>query len=107
MPELPEVETLKRALTPLVLNKRLVKLSFLRKNLRFPIPSTKIRKGLLNQTVAKITRRGKYILLHAPDGALLIHLGMSGRFIQAPSMKPFEKHTHAVFKFDPKIYQKD
>ena len=78
MPELPEVETLKRALTPLVLNKRLVKLNFLRKNLRFPIPSTKIRKGLLNQTVAKITRRGKYILLHAPDGALLIHLGMSG-----------------------------
>ena len=59
MPELPEVETLKRALTPLVLNKRLVKLNFLRKNLRFPIPSTKIRKGLLNQTVAKITRRGK------------------------------------------------
>ena len=104
MPELPEVETLKRALTPLVLNKRLVKLNFLRESLRFPIPSTKIRKGLLNQTVAKITRRGKYILLHAPDGALLIHLGMSGRFIQAPSMKPFEKHTHAVFKFDPKIY---
>ena len=55
MPELPEVETLKRALTPLVLNKQLVELNFLRKNLRFPIPSTKIRKGLLNQTVAKIT----------------------------------------------------
>ena len=42
--------------------------------------------------------------MHAPDGALLIHLGMSGRFVQAPSMKPFEKHTHAVFKFDPEIY---
>ena len=104
MPELPEVETLKRALTPLVLNKRLVKLSFLRKNLRFPIPSTKIRKGLLNQEIAKITRRGKYILLHVPDGALLIHLGMSGRINQAPSMEPIEKHTHAIFKFDPDVY---
>ena len=104
MPELPEVETLKQALTPLVLNKRLSELNFLRKNLRFPIPATKIRKGLINQTVAKITRRGKYILLHAPDGALLIHLGMSGRFTQAPSMKPLEKHTHAVFKFDPEVF---
>ena len=105
MPELPEVETLKRALTPLVLNKRILELSFLRKNLRFPIPLTKIRKGLLNQTVFKITRRGKYILLHVPDGALLIHLGMSGRFTQETSMKLIEKHTHAVFKFDPMVHE--
>ena len=55
MPELPEVETLKRALTPLVLNKQLVELNFLRKNLRFPIPVTKLRKNLLNQTISKIT----------------------------------------------------
>jgi formamidopyrimidine-DNA glycosylase len=104
MPELPEVETLKRALVSLVLNKRLLDLTFLRKNLRFPIPLTKIRKGLLNQTVSKVTRKGKYILLHVPDGALLIHLGMSGRFNQAPSMEPIEKHTHAIFKFDPDVY---
>ena len=104
MPELPEVETLKRALASLVLNKRLLELTFLRKNLRFPIPLTKIRKGLLNQTVSKVTRKGKYILLHAPEGALLIHLGMSGRFAQAPSMELIEKHTHAIFKFDPDVY---
>ena len=104
MPELPEVETLKRALASLVLNKRLLELAFLRKNLRFPIPLTKIRKGLLNQTVSKVTRKGKYILLHVPEGALLIHLGMSGRFTQAPSMELIEKHTHAIFKFDPDVY---
>ena len=104
MPELPEVETLKRALASLVLNKRLLELTFLRKNLRFPIPLTKICKGLLNQTVSKVTRKGKYILLHVPEGALLIHLGMSGRFTQAPSMELIEKHTHAIFKFDPDVY---
>ena len=104
MPELPEVETLKRALTPLVLNKRILELSFLRINLRFPIPLTKIHKGLLNQTVSKIERKGKYILLHVPEGALLIHLGMSGRFTQAFSMEPTEKHTHAIFKFDSDVY---
>ena len=104
MPELPEVETLKRALTPLVLNKRLLELNFLRKNLRFPIPSSKLCKGLLNQKISAITRKGKYILIHAPDGSLLVHLGMSGRVTQAPSMKPMEKHTHALFKFEPNIY---
>ena len=104
MPELPEVETLKRALTPLVLNKRLLELNFLRKNLRFPIPSSKLCKGLLNQKISAITRKGKYILIHAPDGSLLVHLGMSGRVTQAPSMKPMEKHTHALFKFEPNTY---
>ena len=104
MPELPEVETLKRALTPLVLNKRLLKLGFLRKDLRFSIPLSKLREGLLNQTVSKITRKGKYILMHVPDGALLIHLGMSGRVVQTSSMKPMKKHTHAVFKFEPDVY---
>ena len=104
MPELPEVETLKRALTPLVLNKRLLELNFLRKNLRFPIPSSKLCKGLINQKILAITRKGKYILIHAPDGSLLVHLGMSGRVTQAPSMKPMEKHTHALFKFEPNTY---
>ncbi len=104
MPELPEVETLKRALTPLVLNKRLLELNFLRKNLRFPIPSSELHKGLLNQKILAITRKGKYILIHAPDGSLLVHLGMSGRVTQAPSMKPMEKHTHALFKFEPNTY---
>jgi len=104
MPELPEVETLKRTLTPLVLNKRLLELRFLRKDLRFPIPSLKLRKGLLNQTVSQLTRKGKYILIHVPDGALLIHLGMSGRVTQTSSMKPTKKHTHAVFKFEPDLY---
>ena len=104
MPELPEVETLKRALTPLVLNKRLLELNFSRKNLRFPIPSSNLCKGLLNQKISAITRKGKYILIHAPDGSLLVHLGMSGRVTQAISMKPMEKHTHALFKFEPNIY---
>jgi len=104
MPELPEVETLKRALSPLVLNKRLLELKLLRKDLRFPIPSSRLRESLLSQTVFKLTRIGKYILMHAPEGALLIHLGMSGRITRASSMKPVEKHTHAIFKFEPDAY---
>ena len=104
MPELPEVETLKRALEPLVQNHRLLDLRFLRKDLRFPIPREELRRGLLHQTTSRLTRHGKYLLLHVPDGALLIHLGMSGRFTQHPSMKVVEKHTHAVFRFEPDTF---
>ena len=104
MPELPEVETLKRALTPLISNKRLLELRFLRRDLRFPIPATKIRKSLLGKTVFKLTRKGKYILVHSSEGSLVLHLGMSGRFTQNSSIEPVEKHTHAIFKFEPSTY---
>ena len=104
MPELPEVETLKRALAPLILNKRLLEVKFLRRNLRFPIPSKKIKQGLLNQFIFRLTRKGKYILAHTSGGALLIHLGMSGRITQTYTIKPVEKHTHVIFKFEPNLY---
>jgi formamidopyrimidine-DNA glycosylase len=104
MPELPEVETLKRALVPLVKGKTLLDLKFFRKDLRFPIPQKKLRKELLNKLVSDITRRGKYLLLHFESGAMLIHLGMSGRMTQHSSMEPVEKHTHAVFRFEPSTF---
>jgi formamidopyrimidine-DNA glycosylase len=104
MPELPEVETLRRALAPLVENKTLRSLKFFRKDIRFPIPQKEIRAGLINQKVSRVQRVGKYLLFHAPSGALLLHLGMSGRVTQQASLSPIEKHTHAVFHFGPETY---
>ena len=104
MPELPEVETLKRALLPLVLNKTLRSIKLFRKDLRFPIPEKRLQQQLLNVTVQDITRRGKYLLLHVPTGAMLWHLGMSGHVAQRPTAEPVEKHTHAVFHFAPETY---
>lgn len=101
MPELPEVETLRRALLPLVKNKVCLDLKFFRKDLRFPIPQNSLRDGLLNQKVTDITRKGKYLLFHVTQGAMLLHLGMSGRVILQPTNDPQEKHTHAIFKFEP------
>jgi len=100
MPELPEVETLKRALVPLIKNKTLRAIRFFRKDLRFPIPQTALRKELLGRPITNITRKGKYILLHAASGKMIWHLGMSGRVIHHPTMEPREKHTHAAFQFD-------
>ncbi len=101
MPELPEVETLRRALLPLVRGQVLQDLKFYRDDLRFPIPQETIRRECLGRPVREISRRGKYLLLHTPNGALLWHLGMSGRIVRHSSGTPREKHTHAVFRFGP------
>jgi formamidopyrimidine-DNA glycosylase len=104
MPELPEVETLRNALIPLVQNKTLVDLKFLRADLRFPIPRQQLQKEMTGLTVHDVTRTGKYLLLHNDKGAMLWHLGMSGRVVQQPSLQPEEKHTHAIFHFSPETY---
>ena len=104
MPELPEVETLRRGLAPLVVNRTLLDLKFFRKDLRFPIPQKTLKKELLNTVILDLSRRGKYLLWHTGNGAMVLHLGMSGRVTRQPSMEPAEKHTHAVFVFDPETY---
>lgn len=104
MPELPEVETLRRALLPLVKNQICTEIKFFRKDLRFPIPQASLRKGLLNHKVSDITRQGKYLLFQAPEGSMLLHLGMSGRVVLQNSIEPQEKHTHVIFKFSTNTY---
>jgi formamidopyrimidine-DNA glycosylase len=59
MPELPEVETLRNALIPLVQNKTLVDLKFLRADLRFPIPAKELKKKMTGLPVHDVTRTGK------------------------------------------------
>jgi len=104
MPELPEVETLRRAMAPLIPGKRLVEIKFYRPDLRFPIPRETLKQHLTGAVLGDITRIGKYLLLHFKDGAMLWHLGMSGRVQQGSSLQPLHKHDHAVFHFEPDIY---
>lgn len=104
MPELPEVETLRRALLPLVKNKTLLRLKFFRKDIRFPIPRQKLRKELTGEIISDVIRRGKYLLMNAPGGGMIVHLGMSGRIVRRPSIESEEKHTHAIFHFEPDVY---
>ena len=99
MPELPEVETLKRSLLPLVVNNTCTALKFFRNDIRFPIPKSTLKKRMVNQVVSEIQRIGKYLLLKVPQGSMLLHLGMSGRVTLQDSITPREKHTHAVFQF--------
>ena len=80
MPELPEVETVKRGLEPLLLGRRIKAISLRRENLRFPFP-VGFADSLRNARVDALSRRAKYILIDFDNGLTLIaHLGMTGRF---------------------------
>ena len=80
MPELPEVETVRRGLQPVLEGARLVKVEARRPDLRFPFPE-RFSERLTGKTVTALGRRAKYLTMHIEDGLVLIcHLGMSGSF---------------------------
>jgi formamidopyrimidine-DNA glycosylase len=80
MPELPEVETVRRGLQPVMEGSRIVKMEVRRKDLRFPFQRDFVPR-LAGQTVTGLGRRAKYLLADLGSGdVLLMHLGMSGSF---------------------------
>ncbi len=100
MPELPEVETVCRGLAKVLLGERIEEVKQHRPDLRAPLPRN-LPSRLKGKQVVSIHRRAKYILIELDNGeVLLVHLGMSGRFvISHHDRKPAEKHDHLVFYF--------
>ncbi|MFK0687224.1 bifunctional DNA-formamidopyrimidine glycosylase/DNA-(apurinic or apyrimidinic site) lyase [Mesorhizobium sp. IMUNJ 23033] len=80
MPELPEVETVRRGLQPVLEGARLVRVEARRPDLRFPFPRD-FSARLTGKTITALGRRAKYLTMHIDGGPVLIcHLGMSGSF---------------------------
>ncbi|MFM2423433.1 MAG: hypothetical protein RL291_1963, partial [Pseudomonadota bacterium] len=80
MPELPEVETVRRGLEPAFVGQRLTRVEARRPDLRFPFPEGFVQR-LVGRRVQALDRRAKYLLARLDNGeTLLMHLGMSGRF---------------------------
>lgn len=111
MPELPEVETVRMGLEPVLLGATFARVVTNRADLRFPFPEN-FTKRLTGARVVGLERRAKYLIAHLSTAeALLMHLGMTGRFhVQAPGEKAphllgdyeYEttagpKHMHVVF----------
>jgi len=81
MPELPEVETVRRGLESVLVNASFERVEQRRANLRFPFPD-RFAERLTGQRITALGRRAKYLLVSLESGEVLImHLGMSGRFI--------------------------
>ncbi|WP_170327776.1 bifunctional DNA-formamidopyrimidine glycosylase/DNA-(apurinic or apyrimidinic site) lyase [Ruegeria arenilitoris] len=105
MPELPEVETVRRGLTPAMEGVVIERADVNRPDLRWPFPD-RMAERLTGQRVDRLRRRSKYILADLSSGeTLLIHLGMSGRMtVSGDPLGQFvhehpmpEKHDHVVF----------
>jgi len=102
MPELPEVETVRRGLAAAMEGRRLTRVVINRRDLRFPLPIG-FAKAIEGRTVKHVGRRAKYLLIELDDGTVvLVHLGMSGRMVIDPEpggdpAAPRDKHEHVAF----------
>ena len=93
MPELPEVETTLRGLSPHLSGQRIKQVIIRNPKLRWPVPEN--LPGILRkQTIHSLQRRAKYLLLQCDSGTLILHLGMSGSLRILPANTPAEKHDH-------------
>jgi len=93
MPELPEVETIRRGLEPLIAYQFISNVDVREWRLRWPV--TRNLAGLLRgQQILQLGRRAKYLLIKTSNGTLLVHLGMSGSLFYLPSVTPSTTHDH-------------
>lgn len=93
MPELPEVETVMRGLSPHVQGACIQRVRLRCSRLRWPIPDD-LDTLLSGHCVQRLWRRGKYLLFELDHGTLIIHLGMSGRLCLVREDTPIQKHDH-------------
>jgi formamidopyrimidine-DNA glycosylase len=97
MPELPEVETVRLGLEPVLRGRRFINVEQRRPDLRFPLPEHFVER-LTGRTVERLDRRAKYILVHLDKGEVLaVHLGMTGRFsVQLPRSRGASSHASSA-----------
>jgi formamidopyrimidine-DNA glycosylase len=103
MPELPEVETIRRGLQPVLEGRTVMRVVLNRADLRIPFPAG-FAERLTGRRIARLGRRAKYLLAHCDDGTvLIIHLGMSGRLTlesNAHAPLPSGPHDHVILETD-------
>ncbi|RLA18212.1 MAG: DNA-formamidopyrimidine glycosylase [Gammaproteobacteria bacterium] len=99
MPELPEVETTRRALQPVCEGQKITEIVIRNRRLRWPIP-TDIDLHFRGQTIQRLRRRSKYLLFDTVEGSLILHLGMSGSLCHVPRQTPPRKHDHVDIVLD-------
>lgn len=93
MPELPEVETTCRGLSPHLLGKQVKSVTVRQRQLRWPVPG-RLEKALPGQEILSLSRRAKYLLVGTGAGTLIAHLGMSGSFRMVGPDNIAGKHDH-------------
>ncbi len=98
MPELPEVETTRRGIRPLVAGRLVTGLAVRNPRLRLPVPET-LGEAIVGERLADVRRRAKYLLLDFPRGSVIVHLGMSGSLQVVAADAPPGPHDHVDLVF--------
>lgn len=101
MPELPEVETVKRSLAEQIIGLTITGVTVnLVKTIKIPDVST-FKEKVIGKTIRNIRRRGKYLILElSGEDILVVHLRMTGQFTFVTRDEPLKKHTHVIFDID-------
>jgi formamidopyrimidine-DNA glycosylase len=99
MPELPEVETTRRGLAPLLVGRTIRSVKVHNRALRWPVPHD-LNRVLTGQAVHDIQRRSKYLLVSLTHGTLIIHLGMTGHLRVVLAAAALKKHDHVELLLD-------
>lgn len=99
MPELPEVETVKRLLTPIVKGQTITSIDVYRdRQIEGDVEAFK--RALINQTFLDISRKGKYLIFHLTNDLVIIsHLRMEGKYFEYLESEPDSKYARVVFHF--------
>jgi formamidopyrimidine-DNA glycosylase len=101
MPELPEVEVIRRGLEPLLPGRRVIGLGWSNRKLRLPIPRKALQRWVRGKRIRTVGRRAKYLLIHMANNAtVVVHLGMSGKLGLFPVSAPRDKHDHLRLLLD-------
>lgn len=101
MPELPEVETTRRGIAPLLEGALVRHINVRETRLRQPIP-TDLSQILTNKRLRAVERRAKYLLFRFANGCLIVHLGMSGSLRIVAPLTDYKKHDHVDIAFSGK-----
>ncbi|MCU9614177.1 DNA-formamidopyrimidine glycosylase [Caldibacillus lycopersici] len=100
MPELPEVETVRKTLEALVIGKTIEEIQvFWPKIIKQPDDVQEFIQQIKGQTIRRIGRRGKFLIFYLDEDALISHLRMEGKYGVHAKEEAFDKHTHVIFFF--------
>ena len=99
MPELPEVETTRRGISPFLVGQTVQTVTIRQRQLRWPIPA-ELDNALPGQIITAVNRRAKYVLLQTAAGTALVHLGMSGSLRIMDCDTAWKKHDHVSIELN-------
>ena len=98
MPELPEVETTRRGISPHIVNKPIRDIVIRQHQLRWPVlPS--LGDEIIGRQITEVGRRAKYLIFYLEHGCVILHLGMSGSLRILDPAVPADKHDHVDILF--------